>query len=118
MQLSFTGLARQSDTELPAYPDDKVYLAPALTFKPDEDTKLTILGEYSRSVTGVTAAFYNSSYGVLSGIHEGDPAWDDFTQDQGRIGYEFEHRFNDLLTVRQNLRYNAVDGAQAISSAR
>jgi iron complex outermembrane recepter protein len=105
----FTGLARQSDTELPAYPDDKVYLAPALTFKPDEETKLTILGEYSRSVTGGTAAFYNSSYGVLSDIYEGDPAWNDFTQDQGRIGYEFEHRFNDLLTVRQNLRYNAVD---------
>ncbi len=42
------GSARLSDTELPAYPDDKVYLAPALTFKPDEDTKLTILGEYSK----------------------------------------------------------------------
>jgi iron complex outermembrane receptor protein len=73
MQPSFTGLARQSDTKLPTYPDDKVYLAPALTFKPDEDTKPTILGEYSRSVTGGTAAFYNSSYGVLSDIHEGDP---------------------------------------------
>ncbi|MFD1985626.1 TonB-dependent siderophore receptor [Mesorhizobium newzealandense] len=105
----FTSLGRKSETELPAYPDDKIYLAPAVTFKPDEDTKLTILGEYSKSVTGGTAAFYNSSYGVLSNVYEGDPAWNDFTQSQGRIGYEFEHRFNDLLTVRQNLRYNAVD---------
>ncbi|MER8373878.1 TonB-dependent siderophore receptor [Mesorhizobium sp. M1406] len=105
----FTSLGRKSDTELSGYPDDKVYLAPAITFKPDEDTKLTILGEYSKSVTGGTAAFYNSSYGVLSNLYEGDPAWNDFAQSQGRIGYEFEHRFNDLLTVRQNLRYNAVD---------
>ncbi|ESY71339.1 TonB-dependent siderophore receptor [Mesorhizobium sp. M0051] len=105
----FTSLGRKSDTELPSYPDDKVYLAPAVTFKPDEDTKLTILGEYSKSVTGGTAAFYNSGYGVLSNVYEGDPAWNDFTQSQGRIGYEFEHRFNDVLTVRQNLRYNAVD---------
>ncbi|WP_395383885.1 TonB-dependent receptor domain-containing protein [Mesorhizobium sp. UC22_110] len=37
------------------------------------------------------------------------PPWNDFRQNQGRVGYEFEHRFNDLLTVRQNLRYNAVD---------
>ncbi|MER8751439.1 TonB-dependent siderophore receptor [Mesorhizobium sp. M1050] len=105
----FTSLGRKSDTELPGYPDDKIYLAPAVTFKPDEDTKLTILGEYSKSVTGGTAAFYNSGYGVLSNVYEGDPAWNDFTQSQGRIGYEFEHRFNDVLTVRQNLRYNAVD---------
>ncbi|WP_292434361.1 TonB-dependent siderophore receptor [Mesorhizobium sp.] len=105
----FTSLGRLSETDLPAYPDDKLYLAPAVTFKPDEDTKLTILGEYSKSVTGGTASFYNSAYGVLSNIYEGDSAWNDFTQDQGRIGYEFEHRFNDVLTVRQNLRYNAVD---------
>lgn len=105
----FTGLARKSGTELPGYPDDKAYFAPAFTFKPDEDTKLTILGELSRSVTGGTASFYNPSYGVRSDLYEGDPAWNDFRQNQGRVGYEFEHRFNDLLTVRQNLRYNAVD---------
>ncbi|MDX8515425.1 TonB-dependent siderophore receptor [Mesorhizobium captivum] len=105
----FTSLGRLSETDLPAYPDDKLYLAPAIAFKPDEDTRLTILGEYSKSVTGGTAAFYNSAYGAMSNIYEGDPAWNDFSQDQGRIGYEFEHRFNDWLTVRQNLRYNAVD---------
>ncbi|MER9949449.1 TonB-dependent siderophore receptor [Mesorhizobium sp. M0047] len=105
----FTSLGRKSDTELSGYPDDKIYLAPAVTFKPDEDTKLTILGEYSKSVAGGTAAFYNSGYGVLSDVYEGDPAWNDFDQTQGRIGYEFEHRFSDVLTVRQNLRYNAVD---------
>ncbi|RRH92902.1 TonB-dependent siderophore receptor [Mesorhizobium tamadayense] len=105
----FTSLGLLTETDLPAYPDDKLYLAPAVTFKPDEDTRLTILGEYSKSVTDGTAAFYNSAYGALSNVYEGDPAWNDFSQDQGRIGYEFEHRFNDWLTVRQNLRYNAVD---------
>ncbi|TKT82894.1 TonB-dependent siderophore receptor [Aquamicrobium sp. LC103] len=104
-----TGLGRLSDTDLPGYSDDKLYLAPALTFKPDEDTKLTILSEYSQSVTGSTAFFYNPTYGTASDIYSGDPAWNDFKNKQGRIGYEFEHRFNDLLTVRQNLRYSAVD---------
>ncbi|MBB5704355.1 iron complex outermembrane receptor protein [Ochrobactrum daejeonense] len=104
-----TGLGRVSNTELPGYPDDKYYIAPALTLKPDEDTKFTVLGELSRSVTGGTAAFYNPSYGEVSDIYEGDPNYNDFVQKQGRIGYEFEHRFNDLLTVRQNLRYSKVD---------
>jgi iron complex outermembrane recepter protein len=43
----FTALGRKADTDLPGYSDDKLYVAPAVTFKPDEDTKLTILGEYS-----------------------------------------------------------------------
>jgi iron complex outermembrane receptor protein len=104
-----TGLGRLSGTELPAYRDDKLYLAPAVTWKPDEDTKLTVLGEVSRAVTGGTAFFYNPAYGQASSLYEGDPAWNDFTGIQGRIGYEFEHRFTDWLTVRQNLRFGAVD---------
>lgn len=104
-----TGLARLSDTELAGYSDDKFYLAPAMTWRPDEDTRLTVLGEISRSVTGGTAFFFNPAYGEVSNIYNGDPAWNDFTTRQGRIGYEFEHRFNDTLTVRQNLRFNGVD---------
>lgn len=105
----FTALGRDSDTDLEGYPDDKRYLAPAVTFKPGNDTKLTILGEYSESRTGGTAAFYNPAYGEVSDIYEGDPDWNDFDQEQGRIGYEFEHRFNSVMTFRQNLRYSAVD---------
>ncbi|NGN40654.1 TonB-dependent siderophore receptor [Mesorhizobium sp. CGMCC 1.15528] len=104
-----TGLGRDSDTFLEGYSDDKLYIAPALTFKPDEDTKLTILGELSRTKTGGTAFFYNPAPGEVSDLYEGDPAYNDYTQGQGRIGYEFEHRFNDLLTVRQNLRYSKAD---------
>ncbi|TYR32886.1 TonB-dependent siderophore receptor [Mesorhizobium microcysteis] len=104
-----TGLARTSNTDLLGYPDDKLYLAPAFTWKPDEDTKLTVLGEISQAVTGGTGFFYNPAYGEVSDLYEGDPAWNDFVGLQGRIGYEFEHRFNDVLTVRQNMRFNAVD---------
>ena len=104
-----TGLGRLSDTDLPGYPDDKLYIAPAFTWSPDEDTKLTVLAELSRAVTGATAFFYNPAYGEVSELYEGDPEWNDFTGVQGRIGYEFEHRFTDWLTVRQNLRFAGVD---------
>lgn len=104
-----TGLGRLSDTDLPGYSDDRLYLAPAVTFKPDEGTKLTVLGEYSQGLTGSTAWNYNPSYGTTSDIYEGDPDWNDFNQKQGRIGYEFEHQLNDVVTLRQNLRYHSVD---------
>lgn len=60
-------------------------------------------------MTGGTASYYNPAYGEISNIYEGDPAWNDFRGEQARIGYEFEHRFTDWLTVRQNLRYATVD---------
>lgn len=111
MLYRLTGLGRLSDTALPGYADDKFYIAPAFTFRPDSDTSLTVLAEISRAVTGGTAFFYNPSYGEVSDIYSGDPAWNDFTGLQGRIGYELEHRINDTVTVRQNLRYSAVDAA-------
>ena len=47
-------------------------------------------------------------------LFTGDPNYDKFGQDQFRIGYQFEHRFNDALKVRQNLRYGEVNSTIAI----
>ncbi len=47
-----TGLLRDADTEQVGLADDRAYIAPAFTWKPDEDTKLTVLGEYSRTNSG------------------------------------------------------------------
>jgi iron complex outermembrane receptor protein len=100
-----TGLLRSADTEQVGVPDDRAYIAPAFTWKPDEDTKLTILGEYSRTKTGGTAAYYyDAATGKVSDIFAGNPAYNDSIQNQGRIGYEFEHRLNEVFTFRQNTR--------------
>ena len=105
----FTAFGRKSDTHIDGYSDDTGYIAPAFTWKPDEDTKFTLLSEFSRSVTGGTAFYYNPALGEVSDIYTGDPDWNDFTTRQGRIGYEFEHRLNEVVTLRQNVRYSAVD---------
>lgn len=98
-----TGLLRSSDTEQVGVPDDRAYIAPAFTWKPDEDTKLTILGEYSRTKTGGTAAYYFDGAQV-SDFFAGNPAFNDSIQNQGRIGYEFEHRLDETFVLRQNAR--------------
>lgn len=103
-----TGLARDADTEQLSVPDDRLYLAPAFTWKPDEDTRLTILGEYSRTRTGGTAAYYFDGVNVTD-YFAGNPAYNDSIQNQGRIGYEFEHRLNETFTFRQNTRASWVN---------
>jgi iron complex outermembrane receptor protein len=105
-----TGLLRDADTELVGVADDRAYIAPAFTWKPDEDTKLTVLGEYSRTKTGGTATYYNDPFtGEVTDIFAGNPDFNDSIQKQGRIGYEFEHRLNDTFVFRQNARISTLN---------
>jgi iron complex outermembrane receptor protein len=120
-----TGLLRDARTEVSAIKDDRVFIAPALTWKPTEATKLTILGEYMDSTTGGTAAYINE-YGpyvdaqgnVLtksigaSRVFGGDRRYNDFRQQQARLGYEFEHKFDEVFTLRQRARYSKLGGNQ------
>lgn len=114
-----TGLVRDAGTQIDAVQDDRTFIAPAFTWKPNDATTLTVLGEYMDSNTGGSAAYVNNyeldANGVPTGrvigatrIYEGDPRYNDYRQKQGRIGYEFEHRFNDMFTLRQRLRFSAL----------
>ncbi|MDQ0315360.1 TonB-dependent siderophore receptor [Amorphus orientalis] len=103
-----TGVLRDSGTEMDAVPDDRVYIAPAITFKPTDDTTLTVLGEYMNASTGGSTFYYFDGTEVLD-IPEPDPSYNEFSQDQWRVGYEFEHRFNETFSVFSNSRYAAVD---------
>lgn len=120
-----TGLARDAKTGISAIKDDRVFIAPAVTWKPNEATKLTVLGEYMDSTTGGTAAYINE-YGPwidrqgnvaskvigATKVFGGDKRYNDFRQQQARLGYEFENRFNDVFTLRQRARYSKLGGNQ------
>ena len=104
-----TGLVRESDTDIMSNPDDKVYIAPAFTLQSDDrNTKFTFLSEYSRITTGGNASFFNQD-GRRTDLESGDRRGGDFVQKQGRVGYEFEHRFDETVTVRQKFRYAHID---------
>ncbi|MGW5958670.1 TonB-dependent siderophore receptor [Methylorubrum thiocyanatum] len=116
-----TGFGRQGGTQVDGAPDDRAYIAPALTYRPDAGTSLTILTSYQRDSTAVTANFLPYSGTVrrnLSGLriprslNVGDPAINTFQREQAFAGYEFEHAFNETWTFRQNLRYSFSDAFQ------
>lgn len=120
-----TVLGRDAGTEIGAVKDDRVFIAPAFTFKPTPDTKFTFLSEYLDSTTGGTAAYFNKyrpeldtqgnvvfrSVGATRQF-AGDSRYNDFNQHQGRVGYEFTHRFNEAFTLHQNVRYSGLQTNQ------
>ena len=106
-----TGLARDSDTQVDFVNDDRYFIAPALTWA-GEDTTLTLLANYQHDNAGWGIQFLPASGTVLDNPNgrlprhtfTGEPDFDRYNLDQAAFGYLFEHRFNDVFTVRQNAR--------------
>ncbi|MCP1737247.1 iron complex outermembrane receptor protein [Bradyrhizobium elkanii] len=104
-----TGLLRDAKTWYPGNDDDRAYIAPALTWRPDADTSFTILSEYQKSRTAASIGDFRTPDGQLTNIYSNDPAFSAMDQKQYRIGYAFEHNVDDVWTVRQNFRFYRVD---------
>lgn len=93
-------------------------IAPSITWKPDEDTSLTILSSYQNvDLTHTSTGFlpYEGTVVDRAGVGRiprdlfyGDESRDVYERQQAMIGYEFEHTFDNNWTVRQNLRYASV----------
>ncbi len=109
-----TGAAHMGDTQTDSVGDDRIFIAPAITWQPDADTKLTVLANYQRDRSG-WAMQYLPKYGTVSpgkdgkylpnSMFVGEPGFDSYNNDQASIGYEFDHRFNETWQVRQHARY-------------
>lgn len=106
-----TGVGRDGRNEIKAIKDDRVMIAPAMTWKPDEGTKFTVLGEYMDSTTGGTWGYINDANGATP-VYGGDARFNDFTQKQWRIGYELEHQLTDTVTLHHKLRYSDLSTRQ------
>lgn len=122
-----TGLGSLDDTHVDFENKKRVFIAPALTWKPDEDTTFTLLGQYQKDrslqafqVLPVYGTLWdNPGFGKIApDVYHGEPSFDHYIHEQASIGYAFEHRFDDGLILRQNLqsRRQTVD-SHAISSA-
>ncbi len=98
------------------------FISPSITWKPDEATKLTILANYSHVDENHNGGSFLPYYGtvkdrVAGGINYGkidpdanftEPDVDTYEREQGSIGYEFEHAFDNDWIVRSNARFGAA----------
>lgn len=123
-----TLLKRDSDTMTDHIPDDREFVSGALAWQPDDATSLTLLGGYQHSKTvynlgvPVVGSVRDNPFGKVSRhFFAGEPDFDDWDTNVSWIGYQFEHRFDDTWTFRQNSRYQestlAWDSAYAYALA-
>ncbi|KRG70903.1 TonB-dependent siderophore receptor [Pseudoxanthomonas dokdonensis] len=119
-----TGMARNSDSVIDQVHDDRYFLAPAVTWRPDQSTRLTILARWQKAET-VEAGGFLPLEGTLEpgadgrrispSFFAGEPGANDFDKDSQSLGYEFEHDFAAGSSFHQSARYmsSEVDASNA-----
>lgn len=111
-----TGLVRESDTQVDFVGHDRVFLAPALRWRPAEGTSLTLMGRYqndeTRSSQRLPASgtlFSNPNGEIPLDRFTGEPGVDRYERDQRSVTSLFEHDAGDVFGFRQKTRYYEVD---------
>jgi iron complex outermembrane receptor protein len=108
-----TGRGYHADSQVEYVDENRGYFAPALTWKPDDDTDITLLANFQYDRFGWSNQFLPASGTVLHNDHGqiptsrllSEPDWDDYEQYQVAFGYLAEHRLDETFTFRQNARY-------------
>jgi iron complex outermembrane receptor protein len=105
-------IQRDSGTQVDDSPDDRTYVAPSLTWKPDDANTLTVLASYNKSKTGGSEQSFPAIGTVLSspnGHIDSDTnlGWKGsyYHVETTSLGSSFEHEFDNGWKFQQNLRY-------------
>ncbi|QIZ47849.1 TonB-dependent siderophore receptor [Dickeya zeae] len=96
--------------------EQRVAIAPAITWLPNSDTSFTLLTSYQNDPK---AGFRNflPAYGTVWETRAGyipydlnvsDPHYNQSKREQGSIGYNLDHSFNDVFSFQQNVRYTQL----------
>ncbi|MCO7566998.1 TonB-dependent siderophore receptor [Pseudomonas sp. S 311-6] len=112
-----TGLADASDTQFDHNKEERYAIAPAVSIDFSEDTSLTLQAYLQHDPNGgyhggnPADGMLHPRNGLRLSDHffEGEPDIDNYERTQQSFSYQFEHRFNDVFTARQNFRYQDSD---------
>ncbi|MGE8451223.1 MAG: TonB-dependent siderophore receptor [Pseudomonadales bacterium] len=107
------GLTEKSDTQFDHTKEKRFALAPTLSIDFSDDTSLTLQaylqndpdGGYHGGMPANGTLNQRNGQRISEHFFEGEPGVDGYKRDQQSFGYQFEHRFNDVFTARQNFRY-------------
>ncbi|WP_409562925.1 TonB-dependent siderophore receptor [Hyphomicrobium sp. MC8b] len=108
-----TGVARDADTQVKYVPNDRYALAPAISYRPDNNTTITVIGDFQRDRTGSTAQFFPHIGTIFPNVNGKRITWDTFAGEPGDH-YDtdamagtvlVEHKFNSWLKLQHASRY-------------
>ncbi|GAA5665458.1 ferrichrome outer membrane transporter/phage receptor [Brucella sp. NBRC 14130] len=109
------GIFRDSNTSYDLGKNDRIAINPSFAWRPDADTSLVVSGGYLKDDMGQAGVIIPAYGSVLPNptgqtisreFSDGDPRNSIYKKEIGYAGYDFEHRFNDTFTLRQNFRYS------------
>jgi iron complex outermembrane receptor protein len=114
----FVGVFRDGHLQTDFTPDDRILLAPSLTWRPTTNTNWTVQGFYQKDKTSTATGFlphegmlYPGPNGLIPITRfTGYPGYDLYQTETAAIGSIFEHHFNDAVKFTQNLRYAHIEG--------
>ena len=113
-----TALWHDKGTQTELVDDQRFFASAALKWNITPDTQLTLLGYYQNDdIDGNSSGFLPSQGTLLPNPNGeipverniGEPDYNLFTREQYGIGYDFSHRFNEHIVLKQNLKYSQVD---------
>lgn len=107
-------VGRKANQNVDFSKDNRMTVAPSLTWKISHQTNLTLLGQWSQEratpKTWWPSFFrYPQSKDIPVHMTAGDPNFNRFDRDTKSIGYAFDHTFDNGLLLTQNLRYSEID---------
>ena len=114
----FIGVLRDSDMQTDYVKDNRIVLAPSVTWRPTNNTSWTVLGTYQKDKTGSSTAFLPHEGTLFAGPNglipvrrfSSEPGFDRYQTETAAISSLFEHSINNAVTIRQNTRYAHVEG--------
>ena len=114
-----TGVVRDGETQVDFTKDNRVFIAPAVTFR-NEDTSLTLLANYQKDTAGwglqflppSGTVFPNNGRIIPNTFFGGEPGFNQFDTELATAGYLLSHNINEAITFRQNLRYSWMQNHQ------
>lgn len=116
LAVRLVGLYRNSDTFVDFVPDDRTYIAPSLTWRPSEDTTLTLQADYQHDLAKYVGGF--SPRGVLDltnnekipqNRYHGTPSFDKYENKRYTVGYEIDHNLTPEVKINHYIRYMQAD---------
>ena len=111
-----TGLFRESGTQIDHVPNDRVYIAPAVTWRITDNTQVTFFANYQKDALGSSQALPaegtlrpNPNGHISLRRFTGQPGVDRYDRVESSFGYELRHQLAADWNFVQKLRYNQTD---------
>jgi iron complex outermembrane receptor protein len=114
-----SGLYDDADGQVEHTETRRQSIAGAFTWRPSEDTSLTLLANYQADPKGASYGAVPAFGSVLRSptgrdidvdFYDGEKDFEKSDRKYYAVGYLFEHHLDDVWTVRQNARYMRSEG--------